>query len=32
MAAGIRTSGTVFLVERKRGPQWYAKYRSTGGR
>ena len=30
MAAGIRTSGTVFLVERKRGPQWYAKYRVDG--
>ena len=30
MAAGIRTSGTVFLVERRRGSQWYAKYRVNG--
>lgn len=34
--AGVRTtrppSGHVFKVERKRGPQWYAKYRLPDGR
>lgn len=27
MAAHVRANGTVFMVERKRGPVWYAKYR-----
>jgi hypothetical protein len=29
----VEPSGHVFRVERKRGPQWYAKYRpNRGGR
>ena len=27
-----RVSGSVFRVERKRGPVWYAKYRLPSGR
>ncbi|MDP9385216.1 MAG: H-NS histone family protein, partial [Actinomycetota bacterium] len=28
----LEPSGHVFRVERKRGPQWYAKYRLPDGR
>ena len=28
----VEPSGHVFRVERKRGPQWYAKYRLPDGR
>lgn len=27
MASHLRATGSVFLIERKRGPAWYAKYR-----